>query len=60
MVSARTTVAAAHRALHNAPCPTRSVPPDVPCPLPPTHPRSLSRAQLRLHLLSLMPIAGHE
>jgi hypothetical protein len=60
MVSARTTVAAAHRALHNAPRPTRAVPPDAPCPLPPTHPRSLSRAPLRLLLLSLMPIAGHE
>jgi hypothetical protein len=60
MVSARTTVAAAHRALHNAPRQTRAVPPDAPCPLPPTHPRSLSRALLRLLLLSLIPIAGHE
>ena len=60
MVSARTTVAAAHRALHNAPRRMRAAPPDAPCPLPPTHPRSLSRAPLRLLLLSLTPIAGHE
>eukprot|EP00966_Prymnesium_polylepis_P050356 1165221-Prymnesium_polylepis.1 len=39
MVSARTTVAAAHRALHNTPSRMRAAPPDAPCPLPPTHHR---------------------
>ena len=60
MVSAQIAAVAAHRALHNAPRQTRAAPPDAPCSLPPTHPRSFSRAPLRLLLFSLIPIAGHE